>query len=67
MTRVIFLAAFVNDPSRIDPSLIDLLVGIAIALAGFALVAWRVRHRAGGVNRIRPSESHADVRRRSAI
>jgi hypothetical protein len=48
MTRVIFLAAFVNDPSRIDPSLIDLLVGIAIALAGFALVAWRVRHRAGG-------------------
>lgn len=46
MSPVIFLAAFVNDPSRIDRTLIDLLVGIAIALAGFALAAVWARRRA---------------------
>lgn len=46
MSGVIFLATFVNDPTRTDPSPTALLIGLAVVLAGFALLAWWTRRRA---------------------
>jgi hypothetical protein len=46
MGGAIFATSVVTDPARIDPSAITSLIGVAIFVVGFGLLAWWARHRA---------------------